>query len=282
MEIMTNQNACRGKLILVLVALVVLAGVRPGIAQDDDQAGGRQSTPDLSGVSSDERSSIQSVCASEKLFQGPAAYNRCVASQLSSLKDAPRTPELIRHVRPRYPALAKQARIQGTVILEAIINKQGSVENLRVVKGHPLLIQRALEAVKQWRYKPTVLNGVPVEVITRITVNFNSGVSSDEQMSIAENQDPEELRKAAVEGDADAQFGLGVMYANGEGVLENYVKAYAWWNLAAAQGHKDAIKAKASLRKDMTTEQVAEAQKLSVELYNRIETSKPESPPDFR
>ncbi len=80
---------------------------------------------------------------------------------------------LIRQVRPRYPALAKQARIQGTVILEAIISKQGSVENLRVVKGHPLLIQSALNAVKQWRYKPTVLNGVPVEVITRITVNFN-------------------------------------------------------------------------------------------------------------
>ena len=80
---------------------------------------------------------------------------------------------LIRQVRPRYPALAKQARIQGTVILEAVISKRGSVENLRVVKGHPLLIQSALEAVKQWRYKPTVLNGVPVEVITRITVNFN-------------------------------------------------------------------------------------------------------------
>jgi protein TonB len=80
---------------------------------------------------------------------------------------------LIRQVRPRYPALAKQARIQGTVILEAVISKRGSVENLKVVKGHPLLIQSALNAVKQWRYRPTVLNGVPVEVITRITVNFN-------------------------------------------------------------------------------------------------------------
>ena len=246
------------------------------MAEDDDQAGGKQSTPDLSGVSSDERSSIQSACASEKFIQGPAAYNRCVASQLSSLKDAPRTPELIRHVRPRYPALAKQARIQGTVILEAIINKQGAVENLRVVKGHPLLIQSALEAVEQWRYKPTVLGGVPVEVITRITVNFNSGLSSDERVSIAEDQNIEQLRQAAEDGDADAQFGLGVMYAKGEGVLENYVKAYAWWNLAAAQGHKDAIKAKASLRKDMTAEQVAEAQKLSVELWERIESSKTE------
>ena len=80
---------------------------------------------------------------------------------------------LIRQVRPRYPAPALQARIQGTVILEAIISTRGSVKNLRVIKGHPLLIERALEAVRQWRYKPTVLNGVPVEVITRITVRFN-------------------------------------------------------------------------------------------------------------
>ena len=80
---------------------------------------------------------------------------------------------LIRQVRPRYPALALQARIQGAVILEAIISQQGSVKNLRVIRGHPLLITRALEAVRQWRYKPTVLNGVPVEVITRITVRFN-------------------------------------------------------------------------------------------------------------
>lgn len=80
---------------------------------------------------------------------------------------------LIRQVRPRYPAPALQARIRGTVILEAIIGRQGSVKNLRVISGHPLLIERALEAVRQWRYKPTLLNGVPVEVITCITVRFN-------------------------------------------------------------------------------------------------------------
>jgi periplasmic protein TonB len=80
---------------------------------------------------------------------------------------------LIRQVKPPYPPLAKQARIQGVVVLEAIINKQGSVENLRVVNGHPLLIQAALDAVKQWKYKPTLLNGEPVEVVTQVTVNFN-------------------------------------------------------------------------------------------------------------
>lgn len=80
---------------------------------------------------------------------------------------------MIRQVKPPYPPLAKQARIQGTVVLEAIINKQGSVENLRVLTGHPLLIQSALDAVKQWKYKPTLLNGEPVEVVTQVTVNFN-------------------------------------------------------------------------------------------------------------
>ena len=81
--------------------------------------------------------------------------------------------KLIRQVRPRYPPLAVQARIQGTVILEATISELGLVEDLRVIKGHPLLTERALEAVRQWRYKPTVLNGMPVRVVTRITVRFN-------------------------------------------------------------------------------------------------------------
>jgi protein TonB len=80
---------------------------------------------------------------------------------------------LIRQIKPPYPPLARQARIQGQVVLEAIISKQGSVENLRVISGHPLLIQSALDAVKQWKYKPTLLNGEPVEVVTTVTVNFN-------------------------------------------------------------------------------------------------------------
>ncbi|MDD5542744.1 MAG: energy transducer TonB [Acidobacteriia bacterium] len=80
---------------------------------------------------------------------------------------------LISAPKPSYPALAKSARIQGTVVLAAIISKQGTVENLTVVSGHPLLIQAALDAVRQWRYRPTVLNGEPVEVDTTITVNFS-------------------------------------------------------------------------------------------------------------
>ncbi len=80
---------------------------------------------------------------------------------------------LIHKVVPLYPPLAKTARIQGTVILHAIISKQGNVENLNVISGHPMLVQGALDAVKQWKYKPYILNGEPVEVETTVTVNFN-------------------------------------------------------------------------------------------------------------
>ncbi len=79
---------------------------------------------------------------------------------------------LISAPRPVYPPLAKQARISGVVKLHAIIDKQGNIQQLTVESGHPLLIPAALEAVKQWRYKPTLLNGEPVEVITEIDVNF--------------------------------------------------------------------------------------------------------------
>jgi len=79
---------------------------------------------------------------------------------------------LIREVKPEYPPLAQQARIQGIVTLQALIGKDGSVQNLRVISGHPMLVQAAMEAVKQWRYKPYYLNGEPVEVETQINVNF--------------------------------------------------------------------------------------------------------------
>ena len=82
---------------------------------------------------------------------------------------------IINQTKPVYPPLARQARIQGTVILHAIIDKDGNVAELQVVSGHPLLVQAALDAVKQWRYKPTLLNGDPVEVDTTITVTFSMG-----------------------------------------------------------------------------------------------------------
>ena len=77
-----------------------------------------------------------------------------------------------RQVMPVYPPLAKQARISGTVLLEGIISREGSIENLRVLSGHPLLIPAALDAVRQWLSHPTLLNGDPVEVVAPIEVHF--------------------------------------------------------------------------------------------------------------
>jgi protein TonB len=79
---------------------------------------------------------------------------------------------LVRKVQPVYPPLAKSARVQGTVEFTATISKDGNIENLTLVRGHPLLVNAAKEAVLQWKYRPTMLNGSPVEVITDIIVNF--------------------------------------------------------------------------------------------------------------
>jgi len=80
--------------------------------------------------------------------------------------------KLIFNPKPEYPPLAKMARIQGTVRLEAIISKDGTIQDLKSINGHPLLIKAAIEAVSRWRYQPTLLNGEPVEVVTEIDVNF--------------------------------------------------------------------------------------------------------------
>jgi protein TonB len=82
---------------------------------------------------------------------------------------------LIRRVEPAYPSLARAARVQGPVVLEAVISKAGTMQNLRLISGHPLLVPAAIEAVSQWRYRPYILNGEAIEVETQITVNFILG-----------------------------------------------------------------------------------------------------------
>ena len=80
---------------------------------------------------------------------------------------------LIDSVRPVYPELAKQARIQGVVRLQALIGKDGVVEELRLLRGHPLLVKAAMDAVKQWRYEPYRVMGRPVAVATTIDITFS-------------------------------------------------------------------------------------------------------------
>ena len=80
---------------------------------------------------------------------------------------------LIKKVQPTYPPLARQARIQGQVVLHAEISKEGTIQNLQLISGHAMLAPAAIEAVRQWRYKPYLLNGEPVAVETEVIVNFS-------------------------------------------------------------------------------------------------------------
>lgn len=82
---------------------------------------------------------------------------------------------LIHKVTPEYPQIARMARQQGTVVLHAIIGRDGTIQQLQVVSGPPLLVRAAAEAVQQWHYRPYILNGQPVEVDTQITVTFKLG-----------------------------------------------------------------------------------------------------------
>jgi protein TonB len=103
----------------------------------------------------------------------PVAVPKAVTPQRVRVSAGVQQGLLIKKVQPPYPPLARQARIQGNVVLQALISKDGSIENLRLISGHPMLAPAALEAVKHWRYKPYFLNGEPVEVETQITVIFS-------------------------------------------------------------------------------------------------------------
>jgi periplasmic protein TonB len=119
------------------------------------------------------------------VLPGPVIAPPKAAPQQPALKPTPAvTPRLriggkvqaakiLRQVKPVYRPLAKQARVSGIVRLDAVISREGTIESLQVVSGHPLLVPAALEAVRQWLYQPTLLNGDPVEVLTEIEVHFN-------------------------------------------------------------------------------------------------------------
>lgn len=113
----------------------------------------------------DHQSDFKPECRTETQRTPPAIKRICISQGVTKGL-------LIQKIEPKYPALAAQARIQGQVLLKAIISKDGDIKELELVSGHPMLAPAALEAVTQWHYRPFLLNGEPVEVETSITVNF--------------------------------------------------------------------------------------------------------------
>ena len=103
----------------------------------------------------------------------PPAPNLAVPPGAAVIASNVEASNLINAVRPVYPPLAKMARQQGSVKFQATIGKAGAMEDLQLISGPPLLVQAAMDAVKKWTYKPMVLNGAPVEVVTTIDVNFS-------------------------------------------------------------------------------------------------------------
>jgi protein TonB len=137
--------------------------------------------PDTSGDSQTDGSNtinlLESVAANPATPtpQSPLPPPAPVAPQRIKQGGTIQAAKLDHQTQPLYPILAQQAGIQGVVVLHAVIDDDGNVSELQVVSGHPLLVQAALTAVKQWRYQPTLLNGEPVEVETTITVSFVLG-----------------------------------------------------------------------------------------------------------
>lgn len=94
------------------------------------------------------------------------------AAQILRVGQGIREPKRIAGAPPEYPAFARASRVQGVVMLEAVINERGAIERVKVLKSVPLLDAAAIAAVKEWRYTPTLLNGVPISVLMTITINF--------------------------------------------------------------------------------------------------------------
>ena len=132
---------------------------------------------------------------------------------------------IISQARPVYPPLARQARIQGNVVLHVIIDKDGNVEQIEVVSGHPLLVQAAVDAVRQWRYKQTLLNGTPVEVDTTITVTFTMGDLPVTSTEAPQDTPVQSLQDACDAGNVGRCVDLGVRYANGQGATKDESRA---------------------------------------------------------
>ena len=158
------------------------------------------------------------------------ATGLCFAPAAQAQDDQTSAPKIIRksggvlqgtathRVTPTYPALAKAARISGSVVVEVTTDEEGNVVAARALSGHPLLKDAAVDAARQWKFAPTLLGGTPVKVIGTIVFNFSPGnpTSLDEA-------------KKAVQAEpysAEAHFALGEAYS-GEGIHEEAVKAYS-------------------------------------------------------
>jgi periplasmic protein TonB len=138
-----------------------------------DEPAGAEGPPSMEGLApGGVANGVPNAVLSEIARAAPPAVVKPAPPQKLRISSGVAAGLLVVQVKPQYPRLAMQARVQGTVVLQAVIGKDGAVHDLQVISGHPLLAPAAIEAVRQWRYRPYLLNNDPVEVDTQINVNF--------------------------------------------------------------------------------------------------------------
>lgn len=177
----TRAKSSSWVLILVAAILLVAGVVLVRRILGTERYGSPATTPDSRQATQEVKPSAEQAHPVDmqpaQVLEGAAA-NSASGMESTTLKRVSVSPEvaqdlLTNKVMPTYPNLARQAHVQGMVVLDVDISKEGAIESLRTVSGHPMLIPAAIDAVKQWRYKPYLLNGSPVPVQTQVTVSFN-------------------------------------------------------------------------------------------------------------
>lgn len=131
---------------------------------------------------------MASFFATPSWGQGPDTAKQ-TDKGITAVKPEQAEENLIKKVAPIYPPLAKQVRIQGKVKVQVVISKAGTVESVNVVSGHPLLVQAAVNAVKQWQYKPFLAEGQPITASTEVEVPFSLGISDASYQAEQKNND---------------------------------------------------------------------------------------------
>jgi periplasmic protein TonB len=160
--------------LVVHVSQTVFPAPRSKVREDAEQSAGV--VLDLPGESMSGAILIPWIAGPPPRVDPPQIDRRTTPEkQIVKVSEGVEQAQLVTRIEPQYPVLAKETRTQGTVFLRAIISREGRITSLEVSSGHPLLVRAALEAVRQWRYRPTLLNGEPVEVETSITVIFRLG-----------------------------------------------------------------------------------------------------------
>lgn len=177
-------------------------------------------------------------------------------------------PRLIYRVEPAYPQAARDAKVQGAVLIHAVIDSDGGTRDRKIVRGLGYgLDEAALDAVSQWLFRPGTKEGRPVSVAASIEVNFRLLDEKPHQQPVGQHacagvpqpSSGQAIQALANLGNPIAQYVIGCASYQ-EGVLQDYVQAHMWFNLAAAQGLEKAARARDAVSQKMTPEQMSEAQ----------------------